>query len=308
MALTQVRLDEESLLFAQRALTNVAAKVYEVDYSSRFKMANGGIIPVVVASEYATEKYIEIDQLDYFGLAEVIADYSKGGPRVGIVARRQIYPIRTIGDHAAWSWEEIQFAMGKNLPLQAKNLNATRIAFEAKTNKIGYFGDAEYGLPGILTSSLARMISASTFAAASSADSLLALLNSPVAALKTATNGVENPAKVVIPSKQFQQIGTTMRSANSDMSVLSSFLDLQQKMGQVGSVEVDDNLKGAGTNGEDVMLVLPNDEDAMCLMLAMDYTLLPVQQQNLEYVQHAVGRVIGTVVTRPLSGMIVEGI
>lgn len=305
---TQIRLDEESLLYAQRALTAVAAKVYERDYSAQFKMANGEIIPVVVATEFASEKYIEIDELDFFGLAEVIADYSKGGPRVGVIARRQMYPIRTIGDHAAWSWEEVQIAMGKNLPLKEKNVQATRIAFEAKTNKIGYDGDPDYGLPGILTSNLSRMISSSTFAAASSSDSLLALLNAPVAALKVATNGIENPTKLVMPSKQFQQIGTTMRSSTSDMSVLASFLDLQSKMGQISSVQVDDNLKGAGTNGEDVMLVLPNDQDAICLMLAMDYTLLPVQQINLEYVQHAVGRVIGTVVTRPLSGMIVEGI
>lgn len=306
--LDKFRMDEESLLFAQRSLTGIAAKIYEKDYSAQFKAANGEVCPVRVLSEYADKRYIELLELDMFGMAEVIADYSKGGPKVGVVGRRQTYPIRTIGDHAGWSWEEVLMAKGANVPLEQKNLAATRVAFEAKCNKTFYEGDSDYGLPGILTSNLARMTAATTFAAASSADALLALLNNAVSSVVQATNGMEIPKKIVLPSKQQQQISTTMRSTTSDKTVLQVFLDAQRELGQITSVVVDNNLKGKGTNGEDVMLVLPDDEDAICFALAMDYTLLPVQQLNLEYVQHAVGRIIGAMVIRPFSGLILEGI
>lgn len=303
-----IRLDEENLLFAQRQLTGIETKVYERDYSRQFKMANGEILPVVVMQEYEAKRFIEIAELDVFGMAEVISDYSKGGPRVGVVARRQQYPIRTIGDHAAWSWEEILMAQAENIPLEEKSLGATRIAYEAKLNRTGYFGDIEYGLPGIFTSNIARMTSATTFAAAANPDALLALLNNPVSALVQATRGFEVPQIVVLPARQGQQVGNTMRSTNSDVSVLSAFLDLQQKLGQVKQVIIDDNLRGAGTNGEDCMLILPDEEEAICLAIAMDYTILPVQQINLEYVVHALGRIIGAMVIRQMSGLIVEGI
>lgn len=303
---TQIRQDEESLLFAQRALTKIANKIYERTYP--FKMANGEIIPVDIMSKYAAESFIEIAEFDVFGLAAIIADYSKGGPRVGVVARRQVYPIKTVGDHCAWSWEEILKAQAHGLPLQEKNLAATRTAYEAYLNKLGYYGDQDYGLPGLLNSNLPRMSAATTFAGAASPDALLALLNSPITAMLTSTNSMEMPARIVLPQRQFQQLGTTMRASNSDISVLAAFLNLQREMGQPIEIIVDDNLKEAGTNKEDVMLILPYDRDAICLGVARDFQLLPVQQINLEYVVHGLGRVIGAMVIRPMSGLIIEGI
>lgn len=303
---TQIRQDEESLLFAQRALTKVASKIYERTYP--FKMANGEIIPVDVMSEYAAESFIEIAEWDVYGLAAVIADYSKGGPRVGVVLRRNQYPIKTVGDHCAWSWEEVMKAQAHGLPLQEKNLGATRIAYESYLNRLGYFGDQDFGLPGLLTSNLPRMSAASTFAGAASPDALLALLNGAITSMLVSTNSMEVPARIVLPQRQFQQLGTTMRASNSDTSVLSAFITLQGAMTQSIEVIVDDNLRGAGTNGEDVMLVLPYDPDAICLGVAMDFQLLPVQQLNLEYVVHGLGRVIGAMVIRPMSGLIIEGI
>lgn len=303
---TQIRQDEENLLFAQRALTKVASKIYERTYP--FKMANGEVLPVDVMTEYAAESFIEIAEFDVFGLAAVIADYSKGGPRVGVVARRQMYPIKAVGDHCAWSWEEILKAQAHGLPLQEKNLGATRVAYESYLNRLGYFGDQDFGLPGLLTSNLPRMAAASTFAGAASPDALLALLNGAITSMLVSTNSMEIPRRIVLPQKQFQQLGTTMRASSSDVSVLAAFLDLQGKMTQPIEVIVDDNLKGAGTNGEDVMLILPYDPDAICLGIAMDFQLLPVQQQNLEYVVHGLGRVIGAMVIRPMSGLIIEGV
>ncbi|MFB2832942.1 major capsid family protein [Floridanema evergladense] len=306
--LDKFRMDEESLLFAQRSLTGIATKIYEKDYSAQFKAANGEICPVRVWNQYADKRWVEILELDVFGMAEVIADYSKGGPRVGVVGRRQTYPIRTIGDHAGWSWEEVLLAKGANIPLEQKSLGATRTAFEAKWNHTCYHGDADYGLPGLKTSNLPRLVSPTTFAAASTPDALLALLHEPVNSVSTNSNNMEVPKKIVLPSKQHSKIATTMRSTQGEKTVLKAFLEAQADLGQVTSVVKDDNLKGFGTNGEDCMLVLPEDEDAIVFALAMDYTLLPVQQVNLEYVQHAVGRIIGAVVIRMLSGLIVEGI
>ena len=309
MTLTQTRLDSESLVLTQEQVKAALVKVYERDYSKRFKAANGEIQPVRVWSEYAAKKYIEIGEFDYFGLAEVIADWSKGGPRVGVTMRRQMYPIRTVGDYCAWSWEEIFIAKGEGVPVQEKNLGATRIAFEAKFNKTCYFGDPDYGLPGLFTSNLGRLTASSTIRAASGFDAKLAILSNAVTALKEA-NDMAAPRILVIPEKQAQDIGNTTRATagSSSESVLTAFINLQKQLGQIDRVVVDNNLKGAGTNGEDCMLILPDDEEEIVFAMAMDYTALPVQQTNLEYVVHALGRIIGAVVTHVDSGLIVEGI
>lgn len=306
---TQIRMDDESLVLTQEQVKATLTKIYERDYSQRFKAANGEIQPVRVWNEYAAKKYIEIGEYDYFGLAEVIADWSKGGPRVGVKLRRQMYPIRTVGDHCAWSWEEILFARGENIPLEQKNLAATRIAFEAKFNKVCYFGDPDYGLPGLFTSNLGRLTAASTIRAASGFDAKAAIVLNAITALKE-QNDLAMPKILVLPDKQAQDLGTTTRATagSSSESVLTSILNLQKDLGQIEKVVVDNNLKGAGTNGEDCMLILPDDEEEIVFVLAMDYNALPVQQTNLEYVVHALGRIVGAVVTRIDSGVIVEGI
>lgn len=306
---TQIRMDDEQLLLTQEQLKGTLTKIYERDYSKRFKAANGEIGPVRIWSEYASKKYVEVGEYDYFGLAEVIADWSKGGPRVGVTMRRQMYPIRTVGDHAAWSWEEILLARGEGVPLQEKNLSATRIAFEAKFNKTCYFGDPDYGLPGLFTSNLGRLNVSSTFRNASGFDAKLAILSNAYTSLKE-QNDLAMPKILVLPEKQVQDIGSTTRATagSSSESVLTAFLNLQKEMGGIEKVVVDNNLKGAGTNGEDCMLLLPDDEEEIVFVMAMDYTVLPVQQTNLEHIVHALGRIIGAVAHRVDSGLIVEGI
>lgn len=309
MTATQLRMDAESLVLGQEQVKAALIKVYERDYSKRFKAANGEIQPVRVWSEYASKKYIEIGEFDYFGLAEVIADWSKGGPRVGVTMRRQMYPIRTVGDHCAWSWEEILVAKGEGVPVQEKNLGATRIAFEAKFNKVCYFGDPDYGLPGLFTSNLGRLTVSSTIRSANGFDAKLAILSNAVTSLKEA-NDMANPKVLVLPDRQIQDLGTTTRATagSSSESVLMAFMNLQKELGQIEKVVADNSLKGAGTNGEDCMLILPDDEEEIVFVMAMDYTALPVQQTNLEYIVHALGRFIGAVVQRVDSGLIVEGV
>jgi hypothetical protein len=303
----QFRNDDDLALFAQRQLTTIAAKVLDKRYPT-FKMISGDIVPVVPMPESMWDEYIEVEEYDVFGAAEVIADYSVGGPRVGTIVRRNFYRIQTLGDHVAWSWLELNQARAKNRPLQAKRLEAARVAYESTADQIGYFGSPEYGLQGILTSQIPRYVSASTFAAAASGDALLALLNAPVSDIMIRTKGLAQPVKVVMPTSQYELIGNTMRATGSDLSVMSQFLTLQQAKGQISQIIVADQLKGAGRNGSDVMLVLPDDEDVICYGLPMDFDVIPEQQTNLEIVVHGLARIAGVLVFKPGECLIVEGI
>lgn len=299
--------DVETTIFTQRELTQLRAKIYERQYPEKL-LANGNIIPISVQTEAQWDDYIEIEEYDIVGIAEVIADYSKGGPRVGNIVRRILYRIKTVGAHCGWSYEEIQKAKTHNRPLQEQRLRALREASDNYLNYHGYFGDLTYGLPGILSSNISRIQSASTFAAAPSTDAFLALLNGPIAAMRSLTNTLAMPKKIVLPQTQFSQMYDTYRSVGSDMTISDAFLNSQSKQGLVSQILCDNNLKGAGTNGSDVMLVLPDDDSKICLGIHLPFMMMPEQQINWEYVIQSMMRTSLVQVAYPLESLIVEGI
>lgn len=148
MSTQLAHLDDETSLFAQRELTKLRAKIYEREYPQK-KMANGQILPISVQTEAEWDDFIEVEEYDVVGMAAVIADYSKGGPRVGTVTRRIQYRIKTVGDHVGWSYEEINKARTHNRPLQGQRLRALREGCDNYLNQYAYSGDSDYGLPGI---------------------------------------------------------------------------------------------------------------------------------------------------------------
>lgn len=307
MITSAVRFDEETTLYANRELTRIRAKVYEREYPTK-KMANGEIIPISIQTEAEWDDYIEVEEYDVVGIAAVIADYSKGGPRVGNIVRRVLYKIKTVGDHVGWSWEEINKARTHNRPLQEQRLRALREAADNYLDKGGYDGDPDYGLPGVLTLPIPRFASAIRFADAASTDDLLALLNAPVRGMMDLTNGMAMPKKLVLPEKQFGQIYDTYRASGSDQTIADAFLNSQSKQGLIDEIICDNKLKGKGTGGTDVGLILPDDEDKICLGVQLPFMMLPEQQINLEFVIHGVMRTSLVQCNYPMEAMVVENI
>ena len=307
MITSSVRFDEETTIFTQRELTRVRARVYEREYPMK-KMANGEIIPISIQTDFEWDDYIEVEEYDVVGIAAVIADYSKGGPRVGNVVRRVFYKIKTVGDHAGWSWEEINKARTHNKPLREQRLRAAREAADNYLNQGGYDGDTDFGLPGIFTLPIPRFTSIRPFAQATSTDDLLAMLNASVRGMMIATNGMAMPRKLVLPQKQFGQIHDTYRASGSDQSVAEAFLNTQSIQGLISQIICDDNLKGKGDNGTDAGLILPDDEDKICLGVQMPFNMLPEQQINLEFVVHGVMRTSLVQCLYPMESLIIQGI
>lgn len=304
-----MRLDEDLALFAQRQLTQVVVKAQNRVYPD-LKIANGDILPVKEFPELRMKETVEIAEYDLYGIAKVVVDYGTDFPTVGAVVRRQSYNIKDIGAKTHWSWKELQQSRSENVPLEAKRLEALRAANDRKINVVGFDGDADYGLPGLFTSQIPRQTAASTFAAAASADALKAIVDVAVRTVKSNTNSTSTPAVIVMPQVQLDILGDTMRSTNSDITVLQAIKQGQAAKGINLEFIEDNNLKGKGTNGEDVMLVLPYDEEKICFGMAMDFSIPPELTQwiNAQYQVHALSRILGVMAYEPLSGLIVEGI
>lgn len=304
----QTYFDNESVLFTQRQLTRIRSRIYEREYPM-LKMARGEILPISVQTEAQFDDFIECEEYDTVGMAAVITDYSDGGPTVGVVTRRVLYRIRTVGDKAIYNWEEINKARFHNKPLREQNLRALREAADKYLNEKAYLGDPDYGLTGIMTTpGIPRFNSATRFADTASTADLLALLDAPISAMMDLTNGQAMPRKWVLPELQFRQVYSTYRATGSDLTVADSFLNAQSKQGLINQFVCDQNLKGLGDDGSDVGLILPEDEDKICLAIQRPFEILPEQQMGLEFIVHALMRTSLVQCLYPLESMIVQGI
>lgn len=301
----QMRYDDATLEFAERSLTTLRAKVYTKQYPAQ-RMANGEILPIEIMSDCEWADEFEIEEYDAFGIACVIADYSKGGTRVGTSARRVRYPIKTVGAHCGYSLEEINKARFANKPLKEQRMRALREAWNNYIERGGYFGDPDFGLQGLFTLDLPTQVSPTTLTAAATADDLLSLLNSFVTGISVETFGIEIPKKMIMPQLQYDKIFSTYRP-NTSETVGEAFLRSQRAQGKIDQIIVEPKL-AKSVEGLDALIILPDDEDKISLGIPVPWKMLPEQIVNLETIIHALGRTSLVLCKNPLSTRIVVGI
>lgn len=321
-------IDNDLAVFAREELVTSIKKESLRPYP-KLKISSGQIMPVVVRPDLAWKSEIEIWEYSPWGIAQVLSGAANDGGRVGIIANKMSYKIRTISDYTLIPWTEIQQAAANNTPLSSYYAQSLRYGMDKKLNSIGYDGDVNYGLQGLFTSQILRLNSATTLAGASNPDAMLALLNSWVSVCVTNSNGLWLPKVLVLPLAQWQLIWNTPRASGTDLTVAEAFLNAQSKMGQIERIEWDNTLIGKGETG-DAALILPfenqglnsdniqdenynpGDELAQPIYFALplDFTIPSEFQQweDTQYRERAITRCGGTVVTDPFSGLIVSNV
>jgi hypothetical protein len=312
----------DTALFAREQLTKQIEKASFKIYPD-LKIASGKIMPVVDMPGYAYENEIVITQFDTYGIATVLAASANDGGRVGVVARRISYQIKTLTAFTEIDWLSLKQAQEKGLNIDSKYGYALRRGIDKKINSIGYDGDTAFGLQGIFTSQLPRLSLATTLAAAANGDVMLSLLSNAVSTVVSNGNTLFRPKKIVMPQQQQQLLGNTMRATGSDKTVLAQFLENQRELDQIEEIVVDNTLKGKGENGTDAMLILPfenvanNGSDSDSTETYPIYFALPMdmelptefeQWSDTVYKERAICRTGGVIVEEPLSGAIVSNI
>lgn len=332
----QVIVDDDLMMFARDQLTISLAKVSNKVYPS---LKYTQYFPVVNLPGYEWENTFEIVEFDSFGIATVLADSANDGGEVGVVARRQRYPIKTLSDYTRIPWLLLQQARAKDIPIDSKYAQALIYGMEKKNNDIAYNGDVDYGLQGIFTSQVPRLNAASTFAGVSGTTQLdraqarLDILNTSVTAVIGNCQGIWQPKIVAMPMTQFQLLTNDIYTTATGKTTLGTFLENQSALSQIQAVIPDNTLIGKGENGTDAMLILPGPNPEMNMDLAdtptgnspvesglpnypiyygiardFDVPMEFMQWHDTIYRERAVERVCGLVVEDPLTALIVSGI
>lgn len=319
--------DNDLVMYARDQLLMSAAKATNKKYPS---LKYTRLFPVVNLPGYEWENSFEVVEFDAFGIAVVLADSATDGGKVGVVARRRRYPIKTISDYTEISWLAIQQSRSKNVPLEAKHGQALVFGIEKKNNSIAYDGDLDYGLKGVFTSQLPRMNAATTFAGAANPRARIDLLNNAVSTVVTNCTGMYLPTTIAMPTRQMNFLANDIYTDATGKTTLATFKENQAELGQITEFVMDDTLVGKGEGGTDAMLVLPgvnpnasadfvqptgDDDEGMedypiYYAIALDFTLPDEfgQWNDQMYRERAISRVAGLVVEDPRTGLIVSGI
>lgn len=299
--------DNESVFFAQQ-LEYIKAKTYDEKLAN---LSAAKLFPVSTEANAGAES-ISYEQYGLVGLAKLISSYADDLPRADIKGKKVTVNIFSVGTSYGYSTQDIRAARMKGLPLNARKAIAARRANDTTVNKLAFKGDADSNIVGVLDNpNITRHVIASDGTGSSTKwdtktpEQVLRDLNDVVNGIVDLTNNVEIPDTVVLPIKQFNYISNTIVPDTGGESILTNFKKNNQYIKNIVSAA---EMKGAGSGGEDVMLVYRKDIDAVSLEIPMAFTQNAPQAKNLEFIVPCESRTAGVIVYYPLSMAIAVGI
>ena len=301
------RFDANESMFFARQLEAIKAQTYDV------KRANLNALQLMPVSTDVPEGATTITyrQYDTVGMAKVIANYANDLPRADVTGKEFTSNIRSIGNAFGYNTQEIRSAIfaGVNLPAR-KAMAATR-AHQEKINALAFTGDADHGLPGLISNANVPEVtlaadgtgSSKTFAS-KTADKIVRDVNSLINKIISQSKGVHRATEVWMPVEQYALIATTQNSTASDTTILQFLQQVHPGVTFRQVVELD----GAGASGADRMYAIENSRDNWAIEIPMMMKMYSPQQKGLEFEVPVESRFGGVIIEYPLSMCFADGV
>ena len=301
------RFDANESMFFARQLEAIKAQTYDV------KRANLNALQLMPVSTDVPEGATTITyrQYDTVGMAKVIANYANDLPRADVTGKEFTSNIRSIGNAFGYNTQEIRSAIfaGVNLPAR-KAMAATR-AHQEKINALAFTGDADHGLPGLISNANVPEVtlaadgtgSSKTFAS-KTADKIVRDVNSLINKIISQSKGVHRATEVWMPVEQYALIATTQNSTASETTILAFLQQVHPGVQFKQVVELD----GAGAGGTDRMYAIENSRDNWAIEIPMMMKMYSPQQKGLEFEVPVESRFGGVIIEYPLALVFADGI
>lgn len=300
-------LDANESMFFARELETIKARSYDKKYPALKAIS---LIPVSTEAGPGAET-ITYESYDTVGIMKIIANYADDLPRADVKGEEFVSKVKSLGGSYGYNIQEVRNAIKAGKPLQQRKADAVRKANAQAENRIGWFGDADAGLLGLLNQpNIPTATSPKTFAAAT-VDEVLGYLNDIVTDVIETTLGIEVADTLLLPIAQFAYIQKTARSTVSDTTLLQFFLANNPSITQiewVNELKQVAPLPSGGAGPADLMMCYRKDPEVLTLEIPQPFESFPAQERNLEFVVPAHSRIGGVIVYYPLACNIVEGI
>ena len=300
-------MDSDESIFFARELEHVKAAAFDI---KRPQLKHRDLIPMSTDAGAGAES-ITYRQHRGVGIARLVADFGDDLPRAEAKAKEFTSPVKSIAMSYAYSIQELAAASKANKPLNAMRASSALRGHLELENKIAWFGDADAGLPGLLTNPNistvvlpADGIGGQTTFASKTADQILRDLNNMATSVHDISVGTESPDIMLLPILQLNVI-FTLRIPDTDISVGRWFLENSP---HIQSIDWLNELKGTGGGGTDQMLVYRRSPENLTFEVPEDFRSMPAQAHNLEFMVPTHSRVGGVIVYYPLAIALAEGI
>lgn len=307
-------LDANESAFFLRNLESIKAKTYDIIYPELKAME---MIPVSAEAGPGAET-ITYQSFDMTGIAKVISNYADDLPRADIKGMEFHSPVRSIGASYGYNIQEIRAAQFAGRNLEQRKANAARFAIEQQINKIGWLGNADSGLTGLINNPNVTRIASPNNAGATStlwanktAEEILLDLNNTADTIFSSTNGVEQPNTMMMPLAQYTLISTKRVDSVTPLTVKEFFL---MNTPFIKHIEPVWELTGAGIGispvgaGADCLIAYDYNPDKLTFEIPIAFEQFAAQERGLEFLIPCHARCGGVLIYYPLSIAIMEGI
>jgi hypothetical protein len=260
MSLSETRLDDVAVGMFQRDLEIREARVLEKKRAP-LPFADGLIVPIEVTDEPWAQTW-SYKQVTAVGQMELIRDYTTTVPMVDVLSEEVIGRIYEyglgyyVGDKEAYASQHL------GQPIEDQKIAAAYRTTKEQLNKLISLGDPRTGTPGFLNHpDFLRMVAPYPINSTSTSDQLTTTLTEGVTAMLEITNNAEAPDTVLLPRGEYEFLmNRRLDNAADAMTVMKAFL---QNNDHIKNIQPLNELKGAGPEGQNIMVVYRRDPEAV---------------------------------------------
>jgi hypothetical protein len=302
-----IRLDASESAWLNQQLEKIDSRLYEIKFPAL--KARQFIPSMEDVPEWA--RVYSWDMTEQFGSAKIISNMADDLPQVNVNASRTSRIIKPVGASYSYDLFEIKASKSSGVNLDFLKAKACRYAVDRKIDDLLAFGDANYGLEGLLNLSDVASFTLSTKAATGLtwavatgeeiANDLMGIANARAAA----SRGLYDQFHVLLPIAQYQLAATRRIGSNSDTTALQFALANCPHLAGVDSWY---HLDGAGAGGLDRMVCYSKTPEIVAGIVPQEFMTLEAEKKNLTYEVAGLATCGGVVSRYPVAISYADGL
>ncbi len=306
--------DANDTIFFARELEHIEETMFEFDLKV---LKHRAYIPVDNTPDPGADT-VTYRLFEKIGIAAIINNFANDLPSADVLGSEFRAPVRSIATSIRFSTHDLRRARMADVPLDSMKAASAQRAVDERESAIAWNGDADSGLPGLLTNANIPLISAAAAAGGGNApewdgpdktpDETIQDVSTAVATVRKTTKGARSVDTLLLPIDQYNKIANTPRSIHSDITVLQ-WISRPGNAFNISAVDwVNEFDTPGGLFSGDIALFYERNPQVLSQRITMERVILPMQQRNLEFVIPVEARNGGVVVRYPLACLFMDDI
>lgn len=292
-----VRLDANETTHFARQLEYVKARTYDIEFG---RLKSLQFIPLDTSAPEGAES-ITYRQWSEVEAAVVVANMADDLPQVEVFAAEFTSPVKSLASSYQWSIQDIRRAAMAGTNFDLRKARAARMSIDRRIDEVGANGIPEANTTGFLSNAAVPINPFPNAGAWSglTAEEILENLNDIVQSIVDATNEIEQPNTLILPTAEFGLVAQTpMLGGNGTDTILTVFLRNSPYITQVDQWS---KLNTAGAGSVPRVVAYDRSERVLTFNIPLLFEQLPPQPRNLAFVVPCHSRVGVVEVHYPLA-------